>query len=146
LDGTAQLPSAVPGRPQEIPRTVRYHVPVGTQSQASDRSIPKSPHGSSLHLFAHMSDFFSYAENDPVTRIDPSGLLFGGLINAGECYGQAAAQYWAERQVATGNPLYAIPGLFASLWTPGTSDYTFATLSFAYALSYLPSVLPNLPE
>ena len=62
---------------------------------------------------------------------DPSGLLVGGLINAGECYEDAAAQYWADKQVSTGNPLYAIPGMLASLWTPSTSDSTALTLAMA---------------
>ncbi|NIS38180.1 hypothetical protein GWN91_03175 [Candidatus Saccharibacteria bacterium] len=32
--------------------------------------------------------------------------------------------------VKTGNPLYMVPGLFASLWTPCTSDKTIAVLAF----------------
>ena len=67
--------------------------------------------------------------NDPIFWTDPSGLLFGGSINAGESYGDSAAQFWANKMVQTGNPLYMIPGLFASLWTPCTSDDTFAVLS-----------------
>jgi hypothetical protein len=29
---------------------------------------------------------------------------------------KAAAQYWADRQVATGNPLYGVPGALAAAW------------------------------
>ena len=54
-------------------------------------------------------------------------------IPAGEQYGDSAAQYWANKQVETGNYLYAIPGALASLWTPETSGSTAATLSCAAA-------------
>ncbi|MDO4705749.1 MAG: RHS repeat-associated core domain-containing protein [Comamonadaceae bacterium] len=74
------------------------------------------------------SNLYGYVLQDPVNGVDPSGLLLHGLINAGECYGDAAAQYWADLHMQTGNPLYAIPGLLASLWTPQTSDATAATL------------------
>lgn len=42
--------------------------------------------------------------------------------------GDSAAQYWANKQVETGNGLYMIPGLLASLWTPNTAAETTATL------------------
>jgi hypothetical protein len=42
--------------------------------------------------------------------------------------GDSAAQYWADMHVKTGNGLYAIPGLFASLWTPDTAMATTTTL------------------
>jgi RHS repeat-associated protein len=79
-------------------------------------------------------NLYGYVGGNPVNFVDPTGLLFGGLINAGECYGEAAAMYWAQKQIETGNPLYAIPGLFASLWTPSTSDSTFWTLLGARTL------------
>jgi len=82
-------------------------------------------------------NFWSYVDGDPVNFIDPTGLLFGGLINAGECAGQSAAQYWANLANSTGNPLYNIPGALASLWTPETSDNTFSVLSAAWGASSL---------
>ena len=82
-------------------------------------------------------NLYAYVGNDPGNAVDPWGLLLGGLIPAGESYGSSSAQYWADRQVATGNPLYAIPGLLASLWTPCTSDRTFLTLASGATLGAL---------
>jgi hypothetical protein len=42
--------------------------------------------------------------------------------------GDSAAQYWANKQVETGNGLYIIPGMLASLWTPETAAATAITL------------------
>jgi RHS repeat-associated protein len=80
------------------------------------------------------TNLYGYVLNDPVNWVDPLGLLVRGLINAGESYGEDAAQYWADRLVETGNPLYWIPGSFASLWTPCTSDETALTLLGASGL------------
>lgn len=67
----------------------------------------------------------------------------GGLAVSAETYrtwgsylpgteaGDSAAQYWADRQVQTGNPLYAVPGALASLWTPDTAVSTAFTLATA---------------
>jgi hypothetical protein len=38
-------------------------------------------------------------------------------------------------QVRTGNPLYAVPGTLASLWTPDTATTTALTLGSAGAVS-----------
>ncbi|MGQ0594874.1 MAG: RHS repeat-associated core domain-containing protein [Gammaproteobacteria bacterium] len=72
---------------------------------------------------------YTYVANNPLNLIDPEGLLFGGLIDAGESYGDSAAQHWADSAVQSGNPLYHIPGALAALWTPNTSDPTAATLA-----------------
>jgi hypothetical protein len=45
--------------------------------------------------------------------------------------GDSAAQYWADLHVQTGNPLYAVPGVFASMWTPDTAIETGLTLASA---------------
>jgi len=72
--------------------------------------------------------------------------LFGGWINAGECYGAEAAQYWADLHVKTGNPLYAIPGALAALWTPSTSDATLGVLSMGYGAAGVAASARNIPE
>jgi RHS repeat-associated protein len=82
------------------------------------------------------TNLYVYVADDPINRTDPSGLLFGGFVNAGECAGQSAAQYWASQSIDPDNAwwetaLYTTGGLFASLWTPATSDDTFAVLSAA---------------
>lgn len=42
---------------------------------------------------------------------------------------EKAAQYWTDLHVQNGNPLYAVPGVFASLWTSDTAMSTLLTLS-----------------
>ncbi len=72
---------------------------------------------------------YAYVGNDPLGYTDPSGLLFGGFVNAGECFGDSATQFWADMAESTGNPMYTIPGAVSALWTPLTSDDTFSTLA-----------------
>jgi RHS repeat-associated protein len=50
---------------------------------------------------------------------------------SGASAGARAAQYWADLHVQTGNPMYAVPGVFASLWTPDTALETAITLGTA---------------
>ena len=76
------------------------------------------------------TNLYGYTINDPVNFTDLDGLLFG--FNAGEEYGESALNYWVERAVETGNPLYYIPGGFAALWIPCTSDSTFSVLTAAF--------------
>lgn len=75
---------------------------------------------------------YLYARANPLYYYDPDGLFYIPFtdiwVPAGEEYGAQAAQYWADRQIETGNPLYSIPGLLASLWTPETSTETASTL------------------
>ncbi len=90
-------------------------------------------------------NLYRYAQSNPINFADPLGLLFG--INAGESYGEYAAQYWADRQVETGNPLYYVPGLLASLWTPETSNKTALTLAGGYMARVLGPFSPRgLPK
>jgi RHS repeat-associated protein len=74
-------------------------------------------------------NLYAYCGNSPTNFTDRTGLLFGGVINAGEDIGQSSMDYWAEQSLS--NPLAAIPGTFAALWTPSTSDDTFSVLSAA---------------
>jgi RHS repeat-associated protein len=73
------------------------------------------------------SNPYTYVDGDPATFSDSSGLIFG--FDTGECAADKAAQYWADKALQTGDPLYHIPGVIAALWTPGASDATFTTLS-----------------
>ena len=72
------------------------------------------------------ANYYAYVGGNPVSFNDPSGLLFG--IDAGECAGADAAQYWADLAVKEENWLYHIPGFAATLWSPGVSETTL--LSF----------------
>ncbi|MFO1418836.1 MAG: PKD domain-containing protein [Methylotetracoccus sp.] len=79
-------------------------------------------------------NIYGYVGNDPLQRTDPTGLLFGGALDAGESYGDSAAQYWAILAARTGHRVYDVAGVLAALWTPCTSDATAATLSIATGL------------
>lgn len=78
-------------------------------------------------------NFYSYVTNNPISFVDPYGLLFG--IPLGEQQGEVATQYWADQYVATGNATYAVLGGLSSLWTRDTSSITALTLGGGYALA-----------
>lgn len=87
--------------------------------------------------FAAWMDARVNLEFDPSTAI--AWQRTAGLVKQGFSYalrqstaaGENAAMYWAGRHVETGNPLYAVPGAAASLWTPDTYFDTFSTLAGA---------------
>ena len=79
-------------------------------------------------------NLYIYSNANPINYIDPEGLLFGGRVNAGESYGDFAAQYWANLSIDPNNNIaeqafYGLMGSLASLWTPCTSDETALTLA-----------------
>ncbi len=83
-------------------------------------------------------NLYAYVLNNPINLIDQEGLLFG--IPAGEGYGQSATEYYANITIdpcASGWEKAGAwtGGIISSLWTPETSDYTFAALSIAYSLN-----------
>ncbi len=79
---------------------------------------------------------YLYVGDAPTNNVDPLGLLFGGTVDAGEEFGEYAAQYWADLAVQTDNPLYSVPGALASLWTRKTSDETLTALAAGYGASW----------
>jgi RHS repeat-associated protein len=86
------------------------------------------------------ANLFRYAGSNPLRFSDFLGLLFGGAVNAGEGYGAYAASFYAG---ITTDPCASTAakaaawagGLFASLWTPETSDATAAALLAAWGAS-----------
>ena len=75
-------------------------------------------------------NLYGYVGGNPILWNDPDGLLFG--VNAGESYGNSAAQYWANQSIHdTGltSGFDALMGGLASLWTPCTSDATATVLA-----------------
>jgi hypothetical protein len=52
-----------------------------------------------------------------------------GEVLPGTEAGARAAEFWADQHVRTGNPLYAVPGVLASLWTADTAVSTLMTLA-----------------
>lgn len=87
---------------------------------------------------------YAYCESDPINLVDLDGAepqASTGLWQAlgegrylGTGYGDEAVAYWAQRWAQTGNALFAVPGLFASLWTPDTWLDTASVISGARAL------------
>jgi RHS repeat-associated protein len=99
------------------------------------RWITKDP----IRFDGREANLFEYSINDPINISDSNGLLFDGNFNAGETYGEDAAKWYADRSIDPNNAwyetaLYTTGGLFASLWTPCTSDKTFSALLTAYGI------------
>ena len=125
--GTGDTPFQFTGRENDGASNL-YYYRARYYSPQMGRFIAEDPSG-----FAGGINAYAYADGDPIDFTDPTGLLIGGRVNAGESYGDAAAQYWADKAIETGNPLYNFPGAIAALWTPCTSDATAATLFVGYA-------------
>jgi RHS repeat-associated protein len=95
------------------------------------RFIQRDPLGFS----STSANLYQYAGNNPVNAVDPSGLQFIRL--GGERAGDYARDYWAEESVDPNSGMvyhaYATTmGLFASLWTSDTSNYTAGALTLGY--------------
>lgn len=84
---------------------------------------------------------YAYVANNSLNWLDPLGLerekpwwqkLEEGYYY-GTGYGQEAAEWYAQQQIATGNWLWSIPGAISSLWTPQTYQATAWTLVTAVA-------------
>ena len=109
----------------------------GISSMAAGGSFQN---GAVTGAFGYLFNELLHSEPGAMARAGYDG---GGLKVSEEAYrtwgsylpgtdaGDSAAQYWADMQVRTGNPLYAVPGVFASLWTPNTAADTAFTLATA---------------
>ena len=60
--------------------------------------------------------------------------LIDRMMRASAQLGDAAAQFYAEKESETGNGLYAVPGSLAALWTPSTFQRTSLLLGFGSGL------------
>jgi len=73
-------------------------------------------------------NLYTYVGNSPLNFVDPWGLRrekawfdkLGEGYYYGTDFGREAAEWYAQQQINSGNPLLAIPGSIASLWTPET--------------------------
>jgi hypothetical protein len=72
---------------------------------------------------------YSYANNNPYKYIDPDGRdpdsIFPLITPERSA---AAAQHWANKQVATGNVLYAVPGVVATMLSQNMETVATAAL------------------
>lgn len=60
--------------------------------------------------------------------------LLDSVLETTTGLGEEAAEFYADKQVETGNPLYSVPGTLASLWTPDTAPETIVVLGAAGGL------------
>src|ERR1051326_6890880 len=89
----------------------------------------------------NQANLYSYTFGDPVNYGDPAGTLtipFVGWVDVGENAGKAALASYANTLTDPNAAWYekiaaGAGGVFSALWTPCTSDKTFATLAAAYA-------------
>ncbi len=101
------------------------------------------PHPLELHPYL-------YVANNPVNFVDPWGLCgkkkdpwanlsWWEKLEKGYYYGtgfgQEALEWYVQRWVETGNPLWAVPAAIAALWTPETYQRTAWALLTAHSLS-----------
>jgi RHS repeat-associated protein len=90
-------------------------------------------------------DFTTFGMVSPILDglgVDTSAIRsrFNIHFNAGEGQGESAQRYWASRVINDCLPWYEragsfVAGSFASLWTNGTSDATFTTLTAALGVA-----------
>jgi hypothetical protein len=106
--------------------------------------------GAQTAAFGYLFNELSHYKGTPEERLALAGYDSGPGLKVSEATartwgsylpgteaGDSAAQYWADLHVKTGNPLYAAPGVLASLWTPDTAMSTAITLGTAGAGSAL---------
>ncbi len=94
------------------PESGLYYYRSRMYSPTIGRFLQRDPLG-----YVDSMNLFSYTGNNPVNFLDPLGLCSGPF---GSGYGEEALNWYAQQWAQSGNPLWAVPGFFAALWTPDT--------------------------
>ncbi len=76
-------------------------------------------------------NLYAYVRNNPIIFTDPEGLMTKAAWDYTTGLGTDGAQWYADKYIETGNPLYFVGGVLASLWTPETADETISILGVA---------------
>ena len=120
----------LPGADISVARFVSRVIVGGISSRLAGDNFAN---GATSAAFAYLFNDLAHEMHDGVSPAPVRPEALDGGMKLGEILpfteaGDRAAAFWADQHLRTGNPLYAVPGGLAALWTPQTAGTTFLTL------------------